>query len=236
MTARPLWRIGRWILIALLGWVAVTVTLVGVLRFVDPATSAFMLRERWIAWRNDDPSFTFRRQWVDLEQISTPMQLAVIASEDQTFPTHHGFDFKSINQAFEERGRGRRARGASTISQQVAKNIFLWPEQSWFRKGLEAYFTVVIETLWPKERILEVYLNIAEFGRGVYGVEAAARTFFGKPAARLSYGEAALLAAVLPSPKRFKAGAPSLYVKSRQRWIEGQMADLGGTGYLRTLK
>jgi monofunctional biosynthetic peptidoglycan transglycosylase len=234
---QPLYRrIARWILFTVLGWIALTVTLVAVLRFVDPFGSAFMIRDRWLAWHNNDSAFVFRWQWVDREQISTPMQLAVIASEDQTFPIHNGFDFKSINQAFDERERGRRVRGASTITQQVAKNIFLWPEQSWLRKGIEAYFTVLIEALWPKERILEVYLNVAEFGRGVYGVESAARTYFRKSAARLDYSESALLAAVLPNPKRLKVSAPSLYVRTRQHWIEEQMADLGGTGYLRALK
>jgi len=232
--ARPFYRrVLRGVLFVALGWIALSALCVALLRLVDPWTSAFMLCERWLAWQSDQP-LTLRWQWVDRERIAQSMQLAVIASEDQSFATHHGFDFKSIHQAFEERERGRR-RGASTISQQVAKNLFLWPAQSWWRKGLEAYFTVLIETLWPKRRILEVYLNIAEFGRGVYGVEAAARTYFRKSAAQLSRGEAALLAAVLPSPKRLRAHAPSLYVRSRQRWIDQQMSGLGGTAHLRTL-
>ena len=154
----------------------------------------------------------------------------MIAAEDQNFPAHYGFDLKSINDALADRERGRRVRGASTISQQVAKNLFLWPEQSWLRKGLEAYFTVLIETLWPKQRILEVYLNIAEFGRGVFGVGAAAEVYFHKRAARLNVYDAALLAAVLPSPKRMRVNAPSSYVRSRQQWILGADARAGRDG------
>ena len=134
--------------------------------------------------------------------------------------------FKSIDKAFDERERGR-VRGASTISQQVAKNLFLWPGQNWILKGLEAYFTILIETLWPKQRILEVYLNIAEFGRGVFGVSTAGETYFRKSAARLNVHDAALLAAVLPNPKRMRVNAPSAYVRSRQQWILGQMRGLG---------
>jgi monofunctional biosynthetic peptidoglycan transglycosylase len=164
-----------------------------------------------------------------------PMKVAVIASEDQTFPSHHGFDLKSINNALEERESGKRVRGASTISQQVAKNLFLWPGKSWIRKGLEAWFTVLIETLWPKHRILEVHLNVAELGRGIYGVGAAAKIYFHKPASRLNANEAALLAAVLPNPIRLKAAAPSPYVRSRQAWILGQMRGLGGNEVLEKL-
>jgi monofunctional biosynthetic peptidoglycan transglycosylase len=205
------------------------------MRWIDPFTSAFIVRDRFLAWKHDDKGFVYRRQWVDLKQIAPPMRLAVIASEDQKFLEHWGFDFAQISDALDERERGRRTRGASTLSQQVAKNLFLWPGQSWVRKGIEAYFTLLIETLWPKHRILEVYLNIAEFGRGVYGVEAAGRAYFKKPAARLTTYDAALLAAVLPNPKRLKAAAPSFYVRSRQNWIVGQMRDLGGTAYLKSL-
>jgi monofunctional glycosyltransferase len=203
------------------------------LRWVDPPTSSFMLRERF--WPSDARTPAPRQQWVDWQQISPHAKVAVIASEDQTFPDHRGFDFKSINDAIEERERGRRVRGASTITQQVAKNLFLWRGQSWIRKGLEAWFTVLIETLWPKQRILEVYLNVAEFGRGVYGVSAAAQVYFHKPAARLNPPEAALLAAVLPNPKRMRVNAPSNYVRARQQWIMGQMRGLGGTSLLKRL-
>ena len=159
----------------------------------------------------------------------------MIAAEDQNFPAHYGFDLQSINDALKDRQRGRRVRGASTISQQVAKNLFLWPGQSWLRKGLEVYFTVLIETLWPKQRILEVYLNVAEFGRGVFGVGAAADVYFRKRAASLNQYDAALLAAVLPSPKRMRANAPSSYVRERQQSMLEQMRGLGGTALLKEL-
>lgn len=163
------------------------------------------------------------------------MRIAVVASEDQKFPAHWGFDFAQIGDALDDREHGRRIRGASTISQQVAKNLFLWPGQSWVRKGIEAYLTVLIEALWPKRRILEVYLNIAEFGHGIYGVEAASRTYFRKSAAQLNTYDAALLAAVLPNPARLKAAAPSFYVRSRQSAIVSQMQRLGGPSYLKNL-
>jgi monofunctional biosynthetic peptidoglycan transglycosylase len=219
-------------LLRLMAWtIAICITLsvgaVVAFRWIDPPTSAFMIRERLAA--------PIRHRWVDDANISAHIKVAVIAAEDQNFPAHHGFDLKSINDALEDRQRGKRVRGASTISQQVAKNLFLWPEQSWIRKGLEAYFTVLIETLWPKQRILEVYLNIAEFGRGVFGVGAASDVYFRKRASRLNPYDAALLAAVLPSPKRMRVNAPSNYVRSRQEWILGQMRGLGGTALLKEL-
>ena len=219
----------------LLGWVVLSVGAVLALRWIDPPTSAFMIRERVIAPGAGAKAHAIRYRWVDWANTSPHVKVAVIASEDQNFPAHYGFDLKSINDALADRQRGRRVRGASTISQQVAKNLFLWPDQSWLRKGLEAYFTVLIETLWPKQRILEVYLNVAEFGRGVFGVGAASDLYFHKPAARLSPYDAALLAAVLPSPKRMRVNAPSNYVRSRQEWILGQMRGLGGTSLLKEL-
>jgi monofunctional biosynthetic peptidoglycan transglycosylase len=176
-----------------------------------------------------------RHDWVPWGEISGHVAVAVIAAEDQKFPAHDGFDFDAIDKALDDAGRGRRQRGASTISQQVAKNLFLWPGHSWLRKGLEVWFTIWIETLWPKRRILEVYLNSAEFGRSVWGVEAASRMYFGKPAALLNQPEAALLAAVLPSPKRMRVANPSAYVRRRQDWILNQMRRLGGTRLLETL-
>jgi monofunctional biosynthetic peptidoglycan transglycosylase len=175
-------------------------------------------------------------QWVDLEQISPHAALAVVASEDQLFPFHTGFDMKSIRQAVRENAHRKRPRGASTISQQVAKNLFLWNGASYVRKGIEAWFTVLIETLWPKERILEMYLNVAQFGPGVYGVEAASQRFFRKHAVRLTRAEAATLAAVLPNPVRMHADRPSVYVMSRRDWILGQMRGLGGSQYLETVE
>lgn len=224
-------RAFRFALLAVMAFVVLTAAMVVSLRWIDPPTSAFMIRERFLAWRADDARFALRHHWVDASQISSHVKVAVIAAEDQRFAHHHGFDLHSISDALKERERGR-VRGASTISQQVAKNLFLWPGQSWMRKGLEAYFTVLIETFWPKRRILEVYLNVAEFGPGVFGVGAASETYFRKSAASLSAREAALLAAVLPSPKRMRVTSPSAYVQSRQRWILDHMHKLGGAGLL----
>jgi monofunctional glycosyltransferase len=195
-----------------------------------------MLGAKLDAARAHDRSYHTRYAWVDLEHISPNAALAVIASEDQQFPFHAGFDFRSIRDAVRASERGKRLRGASTLSQQVARNLFLWSGRSFVRKGLEAWFTVLIETLWPKERILEVYLNIAEFGRGVYGVQAASEAYFQHPAASLTREEAAVLAAVLPSPHRMHAERPSRYVLARRDWILGQMRQLGGSAYLRTVE
>jgi monofunctional glycosyltransferase len=221
--------------IALLGAAALLLSVAAVftLRFVNPFTSAFMVQARVSSWVDDDPRpWRLQHQWRDYDQISKQLALAVVASEDQLFPAHGGFDFKQIQKALDDAERGRRARGASTITQQVAKNLFLWNGRSWVRKGFEAWFTLLIELLWPKQRILEVYLNIAEFGRGIYGAEAASQAYFRKPAARLARAEAARLAAVLPNPIRLRAANPSRYVQARQAQIEREMAALGGTAYL----
>ena len=218
-----------------LAWLVLTIAAVVLLRWIDPPTSTFMLIDRATAAPIKGKPYALRHRWVDWSQISPHTKVAVIAAEDQKFPEHHGFDVESINEAMEDRERGGRARGASSISQQVAKNLFLWPGRSWMRKGLEAYFTVLIELCWPKQRILEVYLNIAEFGRGVFGVGAASEVYFGKRAARLTPADAALLAAVLPNPKRLRVDAPSRYVRSRQEWILGQMSGLGGPSLLEEL-
>jgi monofunctional glycosyltransferase len=206
------------------------------LRWWNPPTSAFMLAARLDAALAHDRSYRTRYEWVDLEHISPHAALAVIASEDQQFPFHAGFDFRSIREAVRASERGKRLRGASTLTQQVAKNLFLWSGHSFIRKGLEAWFTVLIETCWPKERILEVYLNIVEFGRGLYGVQAAAEAYLHTPASRLTREEAALLAAVLPNPHRLHADRPSAYVLSRRDWIMDQMRRLGGSAYLQTVE
>ena len=225
----------RWAALGALACVVLSVAAVLALRWVDPWTSAFMIGERRDALLAGNFGYANRYQWVDLEAISPHAALAVIAAEDQLFPFHAGFDFESIREAVRHNAKGRRVRGASTISQQVAKNLFLWSGRSYLRKGLEAWFTVLIELLWPKERILEVYLNVAEFGRAVYGVEAAAGQYFRKPAARLTRREAATLAAVLPNPKAMRADRPSAYVQRRRDRILGQMRALGGPAYLRQL-
>jgi monofunctional biosynthetic peptidoglycan transglycosylase len=228
-------RLLRWCFGVLLAWLLLSSLAVLLLRWCAPLTSAMMLEARLEAWSSQQPGYHSEFHWVSLEQISAHAALAVIASEDQLFPFHAGFDFNSIREAVRASEHGHRLRGASTISQQVAKNLFLWPGHSFVRKGLEAYFTVLIEACWPKERILEMYLNIAQFGAGVYGVEAAAQHFWHKPARRLSAPEAALLAAVLPNPLRLHAERPSHYLIERRDWILGQMRALGGDAYLREL-
>jgi len=207
--------------------VLVTVVPVLALRWINPPTSAFMLERRAEGVFNPSHRVHVAYDWVSLDHISRNVQLAVISSEDQKFLEHEGFDFESIEKALEQRHRRGRSGGASTISQQVAKNLFLWSGRTWLRKGIEAGYTVLIETFWNKRRILEVYLNIAEFGDGVYGVGAASPKFFGKTAARLTRHEACLLAAVLPAPKRMHADRPSPYVERRAWWIERQMMRLG---------
>jgi monofunctional biosynthetic peptidoglycan transglycosylase len=222
--------------VALLAWVLLTATPVLLLRWLRPLTSAFMVEARVAAWQAGARDYHTDFRWVSLEQISPHAAIAVIASEDQQFPFHAGFDLNSIREAVRASEHGKRLRGASTISQQVAKNLFLWPGYSFVRKGLEAYFTILIETLWPKERILEMYLNIAQFGDGIYGVQAAAQRFWHKPALRLSSAEAASLAAVLPNPLRLHAERPSHYVLARREWILTQMRELGGPAYLRAVE
>jgi monofunctional biosynthetic peptidoglycan transglycosylase len=229
-------RFAKWLGIALLAFVVFTATPVLLMRWVNPFSSAFMLKARCDAlWAGE---YRYRNQyaWADFERISPDAALAVVAAEDQQFPFHYGFDIKSIRDAAVDNARGKRVRGASTISQQVAKNLFLWSGRSYLRKGLEAWFTMLIELTWPKQRILEVYLNIAELGRGVYGVETAARQFYHHSAKQLTRYEAATLAAVLPNPRRFRADKPSRYVASRRDWIVGQMRMLGGRSYLEPLK
>jgi monofunctional biosynthetic peptidoglycan transglycosylase len=229
-------RLRRWALLALLAWIVLTVVPVLLLRWLPPVSSAFMLEARIEALRAGETGYHTDYRWVSLERISPHAAIAVIASEDQTFPYNYGFDFRSIRSAVRAAEHGARLRGASTISQQVARNLFLWPGRSFVRKGLEAYFTVLLEALWPKERILEMYLNVAQFGRGIYGVEAAARRFYHEPAARLTAGQAALLAAVLPDPVHWHVERPSHWLLWKQQWILGQMRNLGGAAYLRDVR
>jgi len=204
--------------------------LVLVLRWVPLPGSSYMVQTAISAWWSGQGPL--RYEWTPYARIAPAAALAVIAGEDQRFPEHHGFDFVEIQDALEDQDEGKPMRGASTLSQQVAKNLFLWPGRSLLRKALEAWFTVLLELFWSKQRILEVYLNIAEFGERTFGVGAASLRFFAKPAARLSNEEAARLAAVLPNPLRYRVEQPSAYVRARQRWIEQQMRQLGGTTYL----
>ena len=228
-------RLLRWIFAALAACVLVSVLLVLPLRWIDPPFSAFMIETQIEAWLKHDSSYSSTHHWVDLNRISPNLALAVISSEDQKFPDHWGFDVAAIEKAYQLNQHSHKVRGASTISQQVAKNLFLWSGRSYLRKGLEAYFTVLIEGCWPKRRILEVYLNVAEFGYGTYGAEAAAQRFFHKAAARLTRSDAALLAAVLPSPEHFSAAAPSPYMQRRREQILAQMQALGGPEMLQEI-
>lgn len=215
-----------WVRKTLTGLLLVTFLIPLALRWAPVPFSSFIL-QAYIT----QPAVRYR--WVPYQRISRHLPVAVVAAEDQKFPDHWGFDFSAIESALEENKRRKRPRGASTITQQVAKNLFLYSGSSYIRKGIEAYFTILIEMQWPKQRILEVYLNIAEFGPGVFGVEAASQTYFNKPASRIRKNEAALLAAVLPNPRKLRVSKPSDYVLQRVGQIERQMAQLGGITYLK---
>lgn len=225
----------RWILGLLLMGMVLSIAAVVVMRWWPPVTSAFMLEARLESLADANSSLHLHHIWVDRDRISPNALLAVIASEDQKFPFHHGFDVSAIQDAVREQEEGVRSRGASTISQQTAKNLFLWNGHSYLRKGVEVWFTALLELLWPKRRILEVYLNSAQFGPDVYGIEAAAQLYFHKHAAALTRSEAAQLAAVLPNPVKLHADRPSAYVAARRQWILGQMRDLGDVAYLKNL-
>ena len=220
-------RIARGAGFILLAFLLASAGLVVLLRFLPVPYSAFMAERQVEAWTSGR-RYHAQHSWVPLEQIAPSMGVAVIAAEDQNFEEHFGFDWQAIEKAMAHNEHSRRKRGASTVSQQTAKNLFLWESRSWARKGFEVYFTLLLEAGWSKRRILEVYLNIAEFGDGVYGVEAAARRYFGRSAGTLNADQAALLAAVLPSPRKFRADAPSPYLRERQEWILRQMRQLGG--------
>lgn len=190
-------------------------------RWVNPPTTAFMMEHRWRT--RSDKGAALHQRWTPIQHISPQLQKALLAAEDQKFFSHCGFDLDAIGDAMEDRIEGKSRRGASTITQQVAKNLFLWPSRNLLRKGLEAYFTVLLEFLWPKERILEVHLNVAEFGNGIYGVEEACRRNFGKSAAGVSEEEAAMLMVVLPNPKARRVMFPSPQARERIDWILEQM-------------
>ena len=219
-------RIGRLSVWLFAGAVGLSVLAVLLLRWVDPPISAVMLQRLVV---EGGPQ---RQVWADLDAISPQMALAVVAAEDQRFPLHWGFDTDQIIAAVESRLDGGRLRGASTISQQIARNLFLWQGRSFVRKGLEVWFTALVEVLWSKRRILEMYLNFAETGERLFGVAAASERFFDRVPARLTAQQAALIAAVLPNPVLYRVDEPSAYVRKRQRWILSQMRNLGGTAYL----
>jgi monofunctional biosynthetic peptidoglycan transglycosylase len=219
-------RIISWSIVAALGTLLLLIVL---LRWINPPFTSFTIREDWVELKME--SYNLRSYWVDYDEIPDPMKWAVVAAEDQLFWTHSGFDVQSIQEAWDDHQAGRRTRGASTLSQQVSKNLFLSGSQSFIRKGIEAGITVLIEFIWPKERILEVYLNIAEFGPGIFGIGKASEVFWNTTPDRINSDRAARLAAVLPSPKRMRVEPPSPYTAQRSRWILRQMRQLTGQSF-----
>lgn len=224
---RAEWAWERWLVRGLLFMLLFPVAVIAALRWIPPPVSSFMIGTKLDLIAAGARDTRIRYRWVDYERIAPTMRLAVVAAEDQRFNQHSGFDWDAIGKAMQHNQRSERTRGASTITQQVAKNLFLWEERSWLRKGVETYLTFWIEVLWPKQRILEVYLNVAQFGPTVFGVGAAAPNFFSRPPAQLSSAQAALLAGVLPAPRRLLVQAPSGYLRQRQAWIQRQMNGLG---------
>lgn len=224
----------KWILKLSILFFVISVLLVFAMRWINPITSSIMI-QRQISGFFDGDFELITYHWVNYNDVSKYMPIAIVAAEDQNFPNHFGFDFKQIEKALKENKRGRRIRGASTITQQVAKNLFLWEGKSFVRKGIEAYFTLLIELLWDKQRILEVHMNIAEMGDKIFGVGTASVAYFKKPAAGLNIRQAALLAAILPNPKKYSAIKPSGYVRGRQNWIVRQINSLGGPEYLKDM-
>ena len=196
-------------------------------RWIPVPITPFMILQCIEQMIDEKREVKLKKNWVSIEEISPNLQLSVVCSEDQNFLEHSGFDLDAIEKAVKHNKTHKRKRGASTISQQTAKNVFLYDGRNWIRKGFEVYFTFLSELFWSKERIIEVYLNVIEFGDGIYGAEAASQQFFKTSAKNLSRQQAALLAAVLPSPKRFSAKNPSAYVRKRQQWILGQMENFG---------
>ena len=201
-------------------------------KFINPPVTPLMIiRVMEQSWSGQ--TIRLQHKWIDLDNMSPNLPLAVVASEDNLFMEHSGFDFESIEKAkeFNAKKQGKKMRGASTISQQTAKNVFLWPQRSWVRKGLEVYFTVLIEFVWGKKRILEVYLNIIETGNGIYGAESASQKFFGKSASKISRGESALIVAILPNPLKWDPASPTPYIRGRQQWILWNMNNIGPLHY-----
>lgn len=219
--------IWKWIKRIILFFFASTIFMALLYKFV-PVPITFLMIQRSVEQKMDSKPVKLRHDWVSMDEIPEHMALAVVCAEDQNYTKHHGFDFGAIekamkyNEKMEEKGKSKR-RGASTISQQTAKNVFLWPGRSWIRKGLEVYFTFMIELFWSKERIMEVYLNVIELGNGVYGVEAASHEYLNKSASKLTARDAALIAVVLPNPRQFSIQHPSAYIRKRQAWCYQQM-------------
>jgi monofunctional biosynthetic peptidoglycan transglycosylase len=230
---KDFWKIAwKWIRYLTLFFFFSTILSVFTYRFINPPLTPLMVL-RVFQQVTEGEKIMLKKDWVSLDKISPQLQLAVVASEDNRFLEHHGFDFEAIEKAkdYNEKKRGKKMRGASTISQQTAKNVFLWPKRSWIRKGLEAYFTVLIELVWSKQRIMEVYLNVIETGKGIYGAEKASQIYFNKPALKISPGEAALVAAILPNPLKWNPSRPTSFLLSRQQWILWNMGNIGKLEY-----
>ncbi|KPQ26141.1 MAG: monofunctional biosynthetic peptidoglycan transglycosylase [Halomonas sp. HL-48] len=215
-------------------FVVVSLSLVMLFRVVPPPGSMVMVERKVQSWVHSEP-IQLQREWRSWSQLADSAKVAVMAAEDQRFPDHHGFDVVELRRALQASRDGGRLRGASTLSQQTAKNVFLWTGRSWVRKGLEAWFTLLIELIWGKQRILEVYLNVAEWDTGVFGLEAAAQHYFGVSAGALNERQASLLAAILPSPLTRSASLPGPEVEQRSVWIRQQMRNLGGADYLQQI-
>lgn len=229
---KTIWNIIKKIFYTGLLFVLINIIILALFIFINPASSAFQnsnnedYLEKLISMK------PYQQKWVSISEISYNAPLAVIASEDQRFFDHWGIDVEQVEKALKENERRKRKRGASTISMQVAKNMFLWNDKNLIRKGVEAYYTVLMETIWSKKRIIEVYLNIAEMGKDLYGIESAARTYFKKSAIKLGAGEAALIASSLPNPKKRNAGRPSGYMQGRKGSITKQMNFIGGKEFI----
>lgn len=219
-------KLRKFIFITLLMLIFMPVLMVVTLKFIPPITSSFILQKMISNIFNEGKS-NIKYEWVSMEEISDKLKLAVIAAEDQKFVDHWGFDIDEISKAFKSNKNNKRIRGASTITQQTAKNLFLWSDKSYVRKGLEAYLTILLELFWTKERILEVYLNIAEFGDNIYGVKSATNKYFGVDPIKLNGAQSASLAAILPNPKRFLIQSPTINQQRRSAWIQLQMKQLG---------
>lgn len=235
-TVRPISAWARWGAVIVGTFFLFSILAVFSLKWINPPTTSFMIQRSVEAWWQGNDSFQLEHEWTTWPNISPYMKIAVITAEDQNFAHHWGFDLESIQDAVNEYSQGERLRGASTISQQVAKNLFLWPGRSFIRKAIEAYFTLLIEGIWSKQRILEIYLNIAEFGDGVYGVKAAGETYFGTTPAQLSMIQSALMATALPSPLRYNLADPSPYMIRQRNWILQYMFYLNNTDYLNQLE
>ena len=221
---RIFWKTTMWFFIISIG-------LTIIYRFVPVPFTPLMVIRLVEQTFDSEKKVRLYKDWVPMSEMSRNAPQAVFAAEDQKFLDHKGFDFEAMEKAWENNKKGKRIKGASTITQQTVKNVFLWPSRSYIRKGLEAYFTVLVELLWSKERIMEVYLNVIEMGYGIYGIEAASQAYYNKPAAKLSRNQAAMIAAVLPNPIRWTPAKPTGYIRGRQSWIMRQMKNLEPLGF-----